>query len=179
MLIGKNVRLRTIERDDLSSFVDWLNDPEVRQFIAWRLPTSLDLEQGWYEGMKKQSMELFPLSIEVFTEAGWILIGDISFMEMDRVNGSSEIGILIGKKDFWGKGYGMEAMRLMLAHGFLNLNLNRIFLRVFDTNPRAIRCYEKAGFLHEGRMRQAVFINGSYVDVLIMGILRQDWRPEE
>jgi len=64
---------------------------------------------------------------------------------------------------------------LLLRHGFLTLNLNRVFLRVFETNPRAIRSYEKAGFIHEGRLRQAEFRDGQYVDILLMSVLRSEW----
>jgi RimJ/RimL family protein N-acetyltransferase len=67
-------------------------------------------------------------------------------------------------------------MRLMLRYGFDTLNLNRIFLRVFASNPRAIRSYEKADFIHEGRMREAEFRNGQYVDVLLMSVLRSEWK---
>jgi RimJ/RimL family protein N-acetyltransferase len=86
------------------------------------------------------------------------------------------LGIFIGDKRYWNKGYGTEVMRLLLRHGFSTLNLNRVFLRVFETNPRAIRSYEKAGFVFEGRMRQAEFIDGKYCDVILMSVLRSEWK---
>jgi hypothetical protein len=81
------------------------------------------------------------------------------------------VGIFIGEKTLWNKGYGTEAMRLLLRHGFETLNLNRICLRVFETNPRAVRSYEKAGFMLEGRERQGMYKDGQYIDVLMMSIL--------
>jgi RimJ/RimL family protein N-acetyltransferase len=66
-------------------------------------------------------------------------------------------------------------MDLLLRHGFCTLNLNRIFLRVFAENKRAIRTYEKVGFVHEGRLRQAVYKNGAYSDILYMSVLREEW----
>jgi len=86
------------------------------------------------------------------------------------------LGIYIGEKKFWSQGYGGEAIELMLAHGFNNLNLNRIYLRVGETNPRGIRCYERVGFIHEGRMRQARFEDGQYINVLLMSVLRSEWQ---
>jgi RimJ/RimL family protein N-acetyltransferase len=83
---------------------------------------------------------------------------------------------MIGEKSFWNLGYGTEAVRLLVAHGFQSLNLNRIALHVFQDNPRAIRAYEKAGFTHEGRQRQGEFHQGKYVDVLLMSILRSEWQ---
>jgi len=78
---------------------------------------------------------------------------------------------LIGDKSYWNQGYGTEALRLLLRVGFETLNLHRIFLRVYETNPRAIRAYEKAGFVQEGRQRQAEFKDGRYIDVLVMSML--------
>ena len=73
-------------------------------------------------------------------------------------------------------GYGTKVMRLLLTHGFDSLNLNRISLLVFETNPRAIRTYEKAGFTHEGILRQAVYQNGEYHDIYVMSVLRSEWK---
>jgi RimJ/RimL family protein N-acetyltransferase len=82
---------------------------------------------------------------------------------------------MIGDKTYWNRGYGTEAVRLVAKHGFNTLNLNRIFLHVFENNPRAIRAYEKAGFSHEGRKRQAEFKDGKYIDVLVMSMLRNEF----
>jgi RimJ/RimL family protein N-acetyltransferase len=88
------------------------------------------------------------------------------------------VGILIGDKTYWNKGYGTEALKLLLKHGFETLNLNRIFLRVYEDNPRAIHCYEKVGFVHEGRMRQGRFTKGQFVDILFMSVLREEWKTD-
>ncbi len=82
---------------------------------------------------------------------------------------------MIGEKRFWNQGYGSEAMRLMLKYGFETVNLHRIYLRVFENNPRAVRAYEKAGFVHEGRERESHFIGGKYIDTLLMSVIRPDW----
>jgi RimJ/RimL family protein N-acetyltransferase len=66
-------------------------------------------------------------------------------------------------------------MTLLLKHGFEILNLNRIMLQVYEDNPRAIRCYEKVGYKHEGRLRQARYWNGEYLDILIMSVLKEEW----
>jgi RimJ/RimL family protein N-acetyltransferase len=86
---------------------------------------------------------------------------------------------MLGEKDCWGKGYGVEAIGLIAAHGFLMLNLNRIWLMVLDTNHRAIRAYVKAGFSKEGILRQNVFLGGGYHDTVVMGLLRSDWQAME
>jgi RimJ/RimL family protein N-acetyltransferase len=104
------------------------------------------------------------------------LAGDISFLNFDQHERSAEVGIFIGEKEAWNKGYGTEAMQLMVNHGFADFNLNRIYLRVFEINPRGIHCYEKVGFQHEGRQRQAHYLDGKYIDVLMMSILKHEWK---
>lgn len=86
------------------------------------------------------------------------------------------IDIFIAEKQYWNQGYGSEAVRMLLKHGFDTLNLNRIFLRVFEDNPRAIRAYEKVGFVHEGRLRKAKYRDGQYLDILLMSVLREEWK---
>lgn len=178
MIYGKRIRLRAPERDDVPRFAAWLNDPEVRQGLSMYLPLSISEEERWFEHMLQTPAGEHPLTIEVKRDETWIPIGNCSFMNIDWRNRSAEIGIFIGEKSFWNQGFGSEAMKLMLEHGFQTLNLNRIFLRVFQTNPRAINSYEKVGFIHEGRLRQAEYRDGKYVDVLLMSVLRSEWRVD-
>jgi len=175
MIYGERIRFRHAERDDLPVFVEWINDPEVRQGIALYLPMSLANEEKWFEGMLQRPIDEQPLCIEIRLGDDWQLIGNCSFFGIDHRVRSAEVGILIGDKNYWNQGYGTEAMALLLAHGFNTLNMNRIFLRVYETNPRAIRSYEKAGYVLEGRQRQAHFIDGEYVDVLLMSVLHGEW----
>jgi diamine N-acetyltransferase len=176
MILGKRVRLRAIDRKDLPLFVTWLNDPEVRENISIYVPLSINQEEEWFNSMLKQSIEEQPLTIEVLQGEEWSVVGDMSLFKIDFHNRNAEIGIFIGDKQYWGQGYGVDAMRLMLRHGFNNLNLNRIYLRVYETNLRGIRCYEKCGFKLEGRMRQAQFLNGKYIDMLWMAVLIDEWQ---
>jgi RimJ/RimL family protein N-acetyltransferase len=93
-------------------------------------------------------------------------------------HGDAWVGIGIGEREYWGKGYGTDAMRLVLRYGFQELNLHRVTLGVFSYNPRAIRSYEKAGFTVEGRERSILQRDGSRADIIIMGILRQEWEQQ-
>lgn len=175
MLYSDRLRLRAAERSDIPFFVAWLNDPEVRQYLLRNLPLSMASEEQWFENMQKTMPEEHVLVIEINTDDGWKAIGNTSLMGIDWKDRLAEIGIFIGEKSFWGQGYGRDTMRLMLRHGFETLNLNRIWLRVFEPNVWAIRSYENAGFVHEGRLRQAIFLNGKYYDVLLMSVLRDEW----
>jgi RimJ/RimL family protein N-acetyltransferase len=176
MIYGDRIRLRAINHDDLPQFVQWLNDPEVIQGLMVMLPFSLDDEEDWYAGTRKRPQEERPLVIEVLTESGWEMIGNCGLFGIDWRSRIAEFGIVIGAKQYWDKGYGSEALGLMVRHGFDTLNLNRIMLRVFANNPRAIRSYEKCGLVQEGCLRQGHYQNGKYIDVLIMSMLRSDWQ---
>jgi RimJ/RimL family protein N-acetyltransferase len=175
MIYGERIRFAAPEREDVPLFVAWINDPDVRQGLELYLPMSEAKEEKWFEEMLKRPEETQPLTIEAREGDQWVKIGNLGLFGIHSRARSAEVGIMIGNKDYWNKGYGTEAMKLLLKHGFETLNLNRIMLRVYTSNPRAIRCYEKAGFVHEGRMRQAMYIDGNYVDVLIMGVVRNEW----
>jgi diamine N-acetyltransferase len=179
MLIGKRVRLRAIERADLPHFVEWLNDPDVSRGLSLNVPLSQDMEEGWFDALKNHPAEERPLGIEIQTEEGWKLIGNLGLMNISWLNRLAEVGIFIGEKQYWSQGYGRDAMVLMLRYAFNNLGFNRVWLRVFETNRRAVRSYEKAGFVHEGRMRQAQFQEGCFIDVLLMSALRAEWRDPD
>jgi len=178
MIYGKRVRLRAIEREDLPRFVTWLNDPEVRQHLQMYQPLSMPQEEEWFKSTLQRPLDEQPLVIEVKVADGWQAIGNICLFDINHGDRSAEVGIVIGEKSFWNQGYGSEAMRLMLKHGFEDVNLNRIFLRVYETNPRGQHAYAKAGFVLEGRMRQARYLQGRYIDVLLMSALRSEWKYE-
>ncbi|OGN73665.1 MAG: hypothetical protein A2X25_15000 [Chloroflexi bacterium GWB2_49_20] len=175
MIFGKHIRLRGVEPEDLPFFVQWLNDPEVIEGLLFLAPLSLEDEKRWFEKLADHSPAERPLAIEIRDGDAWRIIGNCEFHNISQTNRSADLGIFIGDKSLWNHGYGTETMQLLLKHGFETLNLNRIMLVVYDDNPRAIRCYEKAGFVQEGRMRQAKFKQGRYGDELIMSVLRSEW----
>jgi RimJ/RimL family protein N-acetyltransferase len=179
MICGDGIRLRAPEREDLPRFVSWLNDPEVREGISLFLPISMAREEQWFDDMLKRPPETQPLTIEVQETDDWVAIGNMGLFDLDKIARSAELGIMIGNKAYWNKGFGTRAINLLLKHCFDTMNLNRVFLRVFETNPRAVRCYEKVGFVHEGRLRQAIFKDGEYRDMLMMGALRDEWKMKE
>lgn len=176
MIQNDDLRLRAPEREHLPLFTTWVNDPDVTEYLSMYLPMSSLDEEDWFEGMRKRPKEEQPLTIEVREgEGAWRPIGNCGLFNIDWKNRSAEIGIMIGEKDVWNRGYGTRAMRMLLQHGFETLNLHRLFLRVFEPNRRAIRAYETAGFVHEGRQREAEYKGGRYMDVLFMSVLKWEW----
>ena len=185
MIYGERIRLRRNERSDIPKFVEWLNDPEVRRYLLIDLPISQANEEQWFENMLKLPANEQPFGIEIRESEPaegnehWRLIGNCSFMDIHSTIRSAEVGLFIGEKSCWNKGYGTEVMSLLLELGFGTMNLNRIFLRVDEANKGGIRAYEKAGFVHEGRLRQGMFKDGEYADVLLMSVIRAEWNPKK
>jgi RimJ/RimL family protein N-acetyltransferase len=175
IIYGERIRLRAVEREDVKKFHEWVNDPEVTEGLSLYLPMSMVDEETWFETMITRPAQQKAMAIEVREGEGWRLIGNCAFFDIDTVAHSAEFGIMIGEKAFWNKGYGTETVTLLLRHGFETLNLNRVSLRVYADNPRARRSYEKAGFVLEGTMRQAVYKRGRFGDIHIMSVLRSEW----
>lgn len=179
MILGERVLLRRVERDDLPRFAAWLNDPDVRRHLALVYPMSMANEEAWYEASLRAEQAVQPYALDVRAQSpsagpdpAWTHVGGLGFHTVDWPDRSAELGIVIGNREFWGAGYGTDATRTLVRWGFDELNLNRVWLRVLEDNPRGIRCYEKVGFRVEGRLRQDRFREGRYVDTIIMGILR-------
>ena len=108
-----------------------------------------------------------------------ILIGNCGIHNINWKNRVGESGTVIGENLYQNKGFGTEAMELLLEYGFATVNLNRIELNVYDYNSRAIKLYKKLGFTEEGRRRQFVWIKGSYHDAIMMGMLAEEWRDRK
>ena len=175
IIYGERVRLRAAEREDVKSFYAWVNDPDVTRYLSLYLPMSTVDEENWFNSMTQRSQSEKTLVIEVRDGNGWKMIGNCGVFDIDTIGRLGEIGIMLGEKDEWDKGYGTEAMSLLVHHCFETLNFNRVYLRVYAENLRAKRAYEKAGFVEEGRLREAVYKNGKYDDVIIMSVLRAEW----
>lgn len=172
MLKGPRLTLRGIARDDLPRYVQWINDVEVTRHLSMFLPMSIEDEVDWYESQRKNP-NIHNFAIELNDGRH---IGSIGLMAVDQRVRMAELGIFIGEKAEWGKGYAREAIGLLLEFGFNMLNLNRIYLRVDTENIYAIRCYKRCGFVTEGEYRQVTFRDGHYGNQFIMSVLRDEYR---
>jgi len=174
ILRGEHVYLRPGERSDIPNWVRWLNDAETSSFLNMRAPMSQAMEEKWFEDMVgHQGKDQFHYVICLLENDQ--PIGSLGLFAVDYVNGNAGIGISIGEKSLWGKGYGTDAMNALLDFGFGMLRLERMWLEVYVFNKRARRSYDKSGFVLEGTERRAVFKQGRYLDVELMSMLRDEW----
>lgn len=174
---GELVRLGAMDAEEAAkAFSRWGRDSEFRRLIdsGVRQLDSAKSAQNWLEKeLEDASVNMHWFSIRKRDDNAFL--GDIDLYVYNWSARDAFVGLGIGEREFWGKGYGTDVMRVILRYGFTEINLNRITLTVFEYNPRAIRSYEKAGFRHEGRLRGALNKEGRRWDILFMGILREEW----
>lgn len=176
-LTGENIYLRIITIADLTPrYRDWFNDAEVCKGNSHHQFPNYDEDMHTYYERAIKSRE--NLILAICDKATDLHIGNVSLQSIDPINRSAEFAIVIGDKNYWGKGVGTEVMRLIVSHGFHELNLNRIELGTFDDNIGMQKLATKSGFKEEGRSRQAVWKEGRWKDILHFGLLRDEWKDE-
>jgi RimJ/RimL family protein N-acetyltransferase len=171
---GRLVVLRRHRPENLRAFSRWYSDPEVARLTRYQQSPLTEDEVQRFFYSRIMGSDFLTMAIHVGDTDR--LIGTCAFSQLDGDNGSTLYHITIGERDAWGKGYGTEATELMLAHAFTRLALHRVALAVFEFNLRAIRSYEKCGFVVEGRAREAIFRDGRFWDEVHMSILAGEWR---
>ncbi|MBN1779074.1 MAG: GNAT family N-acetyltransferase [Candidatus Buchananbacteria bacterium] len=169
---GKKVILRPVSLKDAPNFCRWLEDREVTKFLdRYDNPPTLKEEREYILEQRKKKDHI-QFSIDSVDGAH---IGVCSLMKISAKSKRAEFGIFIGDKKYWGQGCGTEACRLIVDYGFKKLRLHRVYLRVFGYNIRGIKSYQKVGFKIEGRLREQVYRDGFYHDMIFMGILRNEY----
>ncbi len=177
LLRGELVRLTAENPDEMAErFPSWYQDAGWVRFLDTD-PPRLYSPKKWKEWLEKglekaESNEIF---FGIRELAGDTLIGFIGLFNLLRQHGDTLVAIALGERKDWSQGYGTDTMRIMLRYGFTELNLRRMGLIVFEYNPRAIRSYEKAGFVREGEVRGAILRDSKRWSSFYMGILREEW----
>lgn len=173
-LAGEQIRLRAIERSDAERCYGWFNDRDVTEHLGVRFPMSYATEQEWAErASAANSYTSVQFAIEI-AESGEH-IGNCGMHDVSPLDRSAGVGIAIGAKEHWGRGYGTDAMRTLITFGFRDMNLRRIMLLVDEDHPGAIKSYERVGFQLEGRERAGHWSRGRAIDFLTMSILREEF----
>jgi RimJ/RimL family protein N-acetyltransferase len=174
---GKLVNLRAIDVSDAANYCDWLNDMEVTRFLQARYQIPRLAEERWIAENSAKPGSFGHANYAIETKEGRHL-GSVGFHYANPENRKATLGIMIGDKAFWSRGYGTDALLTLLRFGFDEMNLNRIDLSVDAENARAVACYRKCGFVEEGRLREHRYKRGAYVDQLWMGVLRDEFHAK-
>lgn len=165
---GKKLKLVPIEERDTSDVICWRNN--VRDKFISRDLFTIESHTKWLnEVVKKGKAVQYIIDTKQDGKIGSVFLKDI-----DKMNQKAEFGIFIGYNDARGKGYGSEAAGLMIQHGFKELKLHKIMLRVFSDNYNAIRSYEKVGFVQEGFLKDEVYLDNRFYDIILMGIIKNN-----
>ncbi len=169
-LVGKKCYLSPIDVSDAERYTEWLNDIEVIKYLTLRdKMVSLVTEREALERLARGH------SYAIVTLESDELIGSCGLVDVDYLNRTCEVGIFIGNKEYWGKGYGTEALKLLISYGINYLNLNNFMLKVYSYNERAIKSYRKIGFREMGRRRKSVIIEGKEYDTIYMDLLAEEF----
>lgn len=173
IIVGEKVYLRPLERGDMGLVTKWHNDPEIMRLFAFTKPTSEEYWLDWYDRMvNNPNVKYFGVAKKGNDE----LIG---YVHLEQIYWAHklcrDIGILIGEKGEWSKGYGTEAMRLLIDHAFNKLGLHRLELMTFPFNERGLRVWDKLGFKKEGIMRKSRYVDGEWHDLIFMALLDEEY----
>lgn len=173
MIKGKRVLLRAIEDNDISSIVDWRNDPEIYKFFYEHEPLSLTAQKIWLEKhMSHQDERMWIIEVIDSSSA----VGTVGLVDIDWRNRKAEWGrFFIGSPLYYGKGYGSEVEAIILRYFFDHMNMNRLQCTVFTDNTNVIDLHNKFGFKQEGLYKQYIFKDGVYHDVVYLAMLREDY----
>ena len=173
MLKGEKVVLRPMQPDDIARQHEFNQDLELYGLMGEAPRVSpLERAQAFCESCAKPDDNLAPFAIE----ADGKYIGHCALRNLHNRYGNLDLTVMIGDRAYWGRGYGRDAIRLLLKYGFHYLGARRIVLTTHAKNERAQRCFRACGFVEDGRPRQVVWIEGEYIDLVDMSLLREEWQ---
>jgi RimJ/RimL family protein N-acetyltransferase len=175
ILTGKKCSLARCAIEDAEQWMKWDNDLKITIPLGDEAYTPIGLEKE--QEQIRNHLQTQSHTFAIIDNPTDRLIGRCMLFNFDWVNRQAMVGIVIGEADYWGQGYGQEAIRLLLEYGFQLLNLNNIMLGVFEFNHRAIECYRKVGFKEIGRRREARIIGSKKYDAILMDILASEFTP--
>lgn len=174
-LEGENFYLRNLSKEDINgSYIHWFDDSEVCKMNSHhRFPNSQESMIKYIESVNNYSDKLVLAIINKDDKAH---IGNVSLQNINYINRSAEFAIIIGEKKYWGKGVGKQCGKLIIEHGFSELNLHRMHCGTLCENYGMINLAKSLGFKKEGVRRQAEFKNDKYIDIIEFGILKKEWK---
>ncbi len=175
-LKGSKIMLREYRREDLPHITAWVNDAETTKYLSdlFTWPQTVKNSEDFLEmrlsgGRREAGFVIADLKTQDY-------LGQADLMDINWIDRCATVGIVIAGKENRGCGIGTEALTLLCEYAFMQLGLQRVQLEVYSGNSRGIACYERVGFVKEGVKRCARFCRGAYMDVVLMSVLREEWK---
>ena len=169
-LIGERITLRAIEEDDMEMLRSMMNDPQIENFLGGKsFPVSKNAQKEWFNKLRIDFNEL-----RLMIESESNVIGTIILNNIDYINGNAEIHIKL-LENYSNKGYGSEAVKLVLKYAFFELRLESIYAHVIEYNEKSIKMFKKIGFKLDGVFRKRIFKNGQFIDVCILSMMKEEF----
>ncbi|HWQ47285.1 MAG TPA: GNAT family protein [Longilinea sp.] len=175
-LVGDLVYLRPLMKSDAEQIRKWANDPELRGLTGETLPMTLEEAEAYIERIRGDQSRVWFMVVAKDTGK---VIGETGLLRMFYAWRNTDLSIIIGEQEGRGKGYGLEAINLMLDYAFGYLNFHRVSIGVVGFNEKALKFYEKVGFKREGIQRDGYFYNHEYSDFVMMSILEDEYREQK
>ncbi|MBW2319327.1 MAG: GNAT family N-acetyltransferase [Deltaproteobacteria bacterium] len=176
MLKGKKIQLVPLESDDLARSRFWVNDAFLSSRMLRVLPVTQYEQEKWYQDIVQNPSKIV---FAIKTLDGKEHIGNAGLYHIDWIHRRAEFWILIGEQNYWAQGIGAEVVSLIKWYAFNNLNFNRLYLNVGADNRDAIALYKKLNFVQEGIFKEHYYIQGKYLDIITMAILKADYDCEK
>lgn len=170
IIVGEKIELRPIEISDTSNIIKWRNNESVRTKFIYREKFTEESHLNWLNKKVRTGEVVQFIICEKDNNRD---IGSVYFRDVDSNNNKAEYGIFIGEDDALGKGYGTECAKLAVKYAFEELKIHKLMLRVFSDNINAIKSYENAGFIKEAYLKDEVFIDNVYRDIILMAVINK------
>ena len=170
---GEIIDLLPLNPDHVALYSKWENNPKVRKYVRTEFPVTVEESKKYLESgeTKTRSRIMFEIWYRKDQKPiGYCQIDDISWVD-HRAN----LGLVIGERDYWGKGIGTETIKLLIEYGFNELNFHKIAAESFAPNIGSQRCFEKNGFKYEGKLKEDTYVDGEFIDLLKYCLLKDDW----
>lgn len=165
---------RPLRLSDLNGrWPEWFNDPDVTKYTKGFYPNNYETQKKYYDYLIESRTDVV---LAIINRADGLHIGNVGLHQIDNIHRTAMLGIVIGEKSAWGRGIGAKSWRAMTRYGFKVLNLHKICATALENNEKSLRCALGAGYEVEGRQIKQIFKDGQYLDLIHLGLLRENWK---
>lgn len=175
-LDGDRIHLRALNKKDIPIWHSWFNDSEVTEYMNKGIfQNTEEIQEEYFNNLLKSKNDL---QLGIVIKKNDTLIGTIGIHKIDWVHRNGDVSIIVGDKRYWHKGIAKEAISLIAKHAFTKMNLRKLTAGMAVKNEGSKKSFERNGFIIEGRRKKHFFYKGRYIDVYLLGLLKEDWEKE-